>query len=80
MRMFDPCRKTPGHHKWVGWEPLVEPGISDVDGGMWGRVAVRCRKCGERRQVWRSVDRTNPGLINGCTGVRVELEDETSDA
>lgn len=68
MSLFDLFRRN--RHYWIGWEPLVEPGISDVDGGAWGRVGVRCRKCGEQREVWGGIDRDDPRLVEGCEGRR----------
>lgn len=63
MNLFKYLRQRK-HHDWIDGEPLVEPGISDVDFGRWARVQIRCQKCGEQRKVWFGVDRTT--MTEGC--------------
>lgn len=59
-------------HAWIGWEPLTEPGISDVDGGRWERAAIRCKRCGQTRKVWKGIARDDARLLPGCPGSKRE--------
>ena len=51
-------------HDWRetgGYDPAL-----DGDTEQWGRVAVECRICGERRRIWAGLDRDDPALVWGC--------------
>lgn len=55
-------------HKWIGFVYVEEPGISDDEGGRWGRMDIWCTRCGEQRRVWRGLDfsRNQLAIWNGC--------------
>lgn len=63
MDALDTMRRP---HAWVGWELLDELGISDIDGGRWQRAHVACERCGEERDVWKSIPRDAAGFALGC--------------
>jgi hypothetical protein len=58
--------QTAPQHEWTGWTLLDEPGISDLDHGRWQRAHVVCTRCEEERDVWKSIARDAPSLVDGC--------------
>lgn len=38
----------------------------DGDDPRWGRIAVECRTCGEKRRIWQGLSPDDPRLLSGC--------------